>query len=120
MLQYVLTMDREVLYARADRRIDLMIETGFAREIQTLLAMGYSRKLPSMSGLGYAQLAAHLEDQVPLSEAIVATKIATHKFIRHQYTWFRKYNQHNLWHNVEQVKNQELITQVIHWLKHQD
>lgn len=120
ILQYVLTMERDHLYDRADRRIEAMMAEGFVAEVQNLLDMGYPRTLPSMSGLGYAQLAAYLAGETSLEAAVEATRIATHKFIRHQYTWFRKYNRHNLWHNVEQTEHHVLINQVQHWLNSLD
>jgi tRNA dimethylallyltransferase len=119
-LKYVLTMDREALYERADRRVDAMIEAGFVEEVRRLLEMGYSRKLPSMSGLGYAQIAAHLEDGVSLDTAIAETKIATHKFIRHQYTWFRKYNRDDLWHNMQEIRTRDLLNEIVRWLNEQE
>jgi tRNA dimethylallyltransferase len=102
ILQIGLTMERDVLYARADARFDAMMRDGFLDEVHRLLEMGYSRTLPSMSGLGYAQLAAHLLDGVPLDEAVAAGKQATHDFIRRQYTWFRKYNAGATWLSPEQ------------------
>lgn len=89
ILQFGLTMDRAALYQRADARLDTMLADGFAAEVRALLDRGYDRHLPSMSGLGYAQLAAHWLDGVPLAEAIEQTRLATHAFIRRQYTWFR-------------------------------
>jgi tRNA dimethylallyltransferase len=65
--------------------------------------MGYPRTLPSMSGLGYRELAAHLAGEIPLAEAVMLTKNATHDFIRRQYTWFRKMGERVMWHNVRQV-----------------
>jgi tRNA dimethylallyltransferase len=115
-LTYGLTMDRQRLYERADQRVDEMMAAGFLDEVRALLAKGYSRTLPSMSGLGYAQLAAHLLDGVSLEEAIYNTKIATHNFIRRQYTWFRGHDHQIMWHNGEDVDAEALITAAARWL----
>lgn len=98
---YGLTLDRDVLYQRADYRVDEMMATGFLNEVEQLLQQGYDRKLASMSGLGYAQLAAHILDGVPLADAIAKTKHDTHDFIRRQYTWFKGHDSGILWHNIE-------------------
>lgn len=100
---YGLTLDREELYQQADRRVDEMIEAGFVDEVRRLLERGYSRRLPSMSGLGYREIAAFLADEIPLADAVMLTKNATHDFIRRQYTWFRKMGERVLWHNVRQI-----------------
>jgi tRNA dimethylallyltransferase len=117
--QYGLTLDRAELYERSDRRIDDMLAQGFLAEVQTLLDKGYSRRLPSMSGLGYRELAAHLLDGLPLAEAVSATKIATHDFIRRQYTWFRGHDTGILWHNINDMNSTTLITSVTDWLQKQ-
>ncbi|HEX2907601.1 MAG TPA: tRNA (adenosine(37)-N6)-dimethylallyltransferase MiaA [Phototrophicaceae bacterium] len=117
--QHGLTLDRVELYERADRRIDDMVAQGFLAEVQTLLDKGYSRYLPSMSGLGYRELAAHLLDDLPLADAIASTKIATHDFIRRQYTWFRGHDSGILWHNINDMHSTTLITPVTDWLQKQ-
>jgi tRNA dimethylallyltransferase len=119
IITYGLTSERDVLYERADRRVDQMIEQGFLAEVRHLLEMGYKRTLPSMSGLGYAQLAAHLLDQISLAEAIAETKNATHDFIRRQYTWFRGHDSGILWHNIEQLNRHTLIEAASRWVQEQ-
>lgn len=117
---YGLTMEREALYARADLRVDMMMEQGFLEEVKTLLEMGYDRALPSMSGLGYAELAAHLLDEVPLEEAIVRTKFNTHDFIRRQLIWFRGHDHGIIWHNGAALNIDALIQDCIDWIHPQD
>jgi tRNA dimethylallyltransferase len=112
-------MDRERLYAQADRRVQQMIADGFVDEVRALLDAGYDRSLPSMSGLGYAQLAAHLLDGLPLEQSIAATQSATHDFIRRQYTWFRGHDHGFLWHNREDLDEAALIESADRWLAEQ-
>lgn len=112
---YGLTMERDNLYARADQRVDEMMEQGLLDEVRGLLDMGYNRRLPSMSGLGYAQLSAHLLDDLALEAAIAQTKHATHDFIRRQYTWFKGHGSRILWHNREKLDVQALIDEIGQW-----
>lgn len=118
--QYGLTMEREALYAQSDRRVDEMMAQGFLREVQRLLNMGYDRSLPSMSGLGYVQLVAHILDGVPLDDAVGSTKMATHNFIRKQYTWFRGHDNGILWHNRESLDTPALLEDTRRWLEGRD
>jgi tRNA dimethylallyltransferase len=108
-----LTLERDLLYARADQRVDQMMQAGFLDEVRALLDRGYDRKLPSMSGLGYAQLAAHLLDGAPLETAVTETKHATHDFIRRQYTWFRGHDSGILWHNIGQIDPAQIIEVIV-------
>jgi tRNA dimethylallyltransferase len=111
-----LHMNRDRLYARADKRVDEMIAAGFVDEVRELLAQGYMRDLPSMSSLGYAELAAHVLDSVPLNEAIQKTKYNTHDFIRRQEVWFRGHDTGILWHNVEDMDVGRLVMTLHNWI----
>ncbi len=98
-----LTGNREMLYQRADRRFDQMMEVGFLAEVQSLLDAGYRRSLPSMSGLGYAELTTHLLDGVSLADAVQRAKFNTRHFIRRQLTWFRGHDSGVAWYDVDEV-----------------
>lgn len=115
-----LQMPRDMLYARADARVDDMIARGFIQEVRQLLNRGYDRKLPSMSGLGYLEIAAHLLDDLPLEEAVKRTKHNTHDFIRRQDIWFRGHDPGILWHNVHKLDTAKLIHSLHDWLEKVD
>jgi tRNA dimethylallyltransferase len=84
-----LTADRLALYGMTDRRVDQMMERGLVQEVEKLRRMGYGPDLPSMSGIGYRQVAQYLDGEMTLEEAVRKIKTETHRFIRHQYAWFR-------------------------------
>jgi tRNA dimethylallyltransferase len=84
-----LTAERSELYRVVDRRVDEMIERGLVREVENLLEMGYDLDLPSMSGISYRQVGQFLKGELTLPEATRKIKTETHRFIRHQYAWFR-------------------------------
>ncbi len=84
-----LTTDRVELYRRIDSRVDEMIEQGLVAEADRLFDRGYELKLPAMSGIGYKQIGAFLNGGLPLAAAIEQIKFETHRFVRHQYTWFQ-------------------------------
>lgn len=81
---------REQLYERIDRRVEQMIEQGLIAETQRLLAAGYRPPLPAISSLGYREIIAYLENELPLAAAVEKIKTETHRYVRHQATWFRK------------------------------
>lgn len=84
-----LTMDRQVLYERIDRRVEQMMEAGLLKEVKTLRDAGYDPQLPAMSGLGYRQLWEYLRGETTLEEAVERIKHETHRFVRHQNNWFK-------------------------------
>lgn len=88
-LQIGLTMPRELLYERIDRRIDHMMAVGLLDEVRRLVAAGYGLELPAMSGLGYRQMGQFIAGEVSLEEAVALIKKETHRFVRQQFNWFR-------------------------------
>ncbi len=83
-----MTLPRDELYRRVDARIDVMIARGWLDEMRVLAAK-YDRALPALSSLGYPQMGAVLRGEMSLAEAAREIKHHTHRFIRHQYAWFR-------------------------------
>jgi len=90
-------LSRRELYARIDSRVDAMIAGGFVDEVKSLRALGYARGLPAMSGIGYADIAAHLDGEITLDEAIRGTKFGTHRLARHQNAWFKSTDERIHW-----------------------
>ncbi len=81
--------EREALYERIDRRVELMIESGLKGEVEDLLGMGYGAELKPMQSLGYKQMSAHISGAISLSEAISGIKRQTRHYAKRQITWFR-------------------------------
>lgn len=98
LFQIGLTLSRNCVHDRADRRLQLMLEQGFVDEVRALLAQGYTPELPSFSALGYREMADHVMGDLTLDEALTQTKKATHRFVRRQMSWFRNhFSQVNWW-----------------------
>ncbi|MCA0904483.1 tRNA (adenosine(37)-N6)-dimethylallyltransferase MiaA [Qipengyuania aquimaris] len=85
----VLLPEREWLYERCDRRFVLMMEGGAVEEVESLLARGLDPQLPVMRAIGVREIAGYLKGELSRDEAIVAGQIATRRYAKRQYTWFR-------------------------------
>ncbi|OGO08030.1 MAG: tRNA (adenosine(37)-N6)-dimethylallyltransferase MiaA [Chloroflexi bacterium RBG_13_57_8] len=96
-----LTTDRTALYRIVDRRVDEMFSQGFIREVENLQNRGYDPGLPSLSGIGYRQAGQFLRGEISLEEAKRKMKTETHRFIRHQYAWFRRDDSEIHWFDAE-------------------
>lgn len=103
-----LTMDRDQLYVRIERRVDLMLEEGFLEEVKSLLAKGYSLNSPGMQILGYRQLAEYLEGNTSFDAAIQEIKKETRNLAKRQLTWFRREKAIE-WH---EINNQSTISDI--------
>ncbi len=107
-----LTAGRAELYRRIDARVDRMIEQGLVEEVKKLLEMGYSLSLPAMSGIGYKQIGMYLNGEMTLPEATQKIKVETHRFVRHQYNWFRLKDERLKWFDVERQPDSEITALV--------
>lgn len=87
---FVLNDDREILYERINRRIDLMLEHGLVKEVEKLQEMGYDKTYVSMQGLGYKEILDYLNGSISLEEAVYILKRDTRHFAKRQLTWFRR------------------------------
>lgn len=88
-LKIGLTMDRDLLSERIERRTDQMIESGFVGEVQALLDQGYLPELKSMQSLGYKQMVGYLQGLYGLDEAVRLIKQETKRYVKRQMTWFK-------------------------------
>ncbi|MBU5590677.1 tRNA (adenosine(37)-N6)-dimethylallyltransferase MiaA [Clostridium sp. MSJ-4] len=87
---YVLTMNREKLYDRINRRVDIMMDKGLLDEVIKLKSMGYDAKMQSMQGIGYKEILFALNGDITLEKAIEIIKQGSRNYAKRQLTWFRK------------------------------
>ena len=86
----VLAPDRAYLYARCDRRFDIMLGAGAMDEVAGLLERGLSNSgLPAIRALGVRPLLAHLKGDMSLEAATERAKTDTRRYAKRQMTWFR-------------------------------
>lgn len=82
-------VERDVLYDRINKRIDLMIEQGLVKEAKYV----YNQKLPKestcMQAIGYKEFFEYFENTKTLDECIEKLKINTRHYAKRQYTWFK-------------------------------
>jgi len=107
-----LTAERKELYRRADERVDNMLKQGFVDEVDTLLKKGYNLGLPAMSSIGYREIGQYLNGGLTLEEAVYKIKTGTHRFIRHQYAWFRLKDERIKWFDAEKANKSEIESTV--------
>ena len=103
-----LTADRAELYRRIDLRVDEMIKQGLVAEVEKLMNMGYDFNMPAMSGIGYKQIGMFLNGELTLAAAIQQIKFETHRFVRHQYNWFRLKDNRIKWFDTQSKLDSEI------------
>jgi tRNA dimethylallyltransferase len=110
-----LTAARKELYRRTDCRVDQMMQQGLIAETENLIARGYDFSLPSMSSIGYKQIGMMLRGEISGEEAVKQVKTANHRFVRHQYAWFKLEDKRIHWFDVSGDFTHAVIELVSNW-----
>ncbi len=114
---YAISWDREELYARINKRVDLMIEQGLIDEVKNILQK-YEQFPTAMQGLGYKEVVDYLKGNCTKQEMIEKIKMETRRYAKRQMTWFRK-NKQTIWiqGNNSIQNNINIILEGINWEK---
>jgi tRNA dimethylallyltransferase len=104
----VLNRDREHLYRRINKRVDIMISQGLEDEVKTLLNMGYSSDLVSMQGIGYKEIIKYLNNEYTYEEAIEIIKRDSRRYAKRQLTWFRRY-ENAKWFDLDNYNDEKIL-----------
>ena len=96
------TADRELIYDRINKRVDVMIKDGLVDEVEALLP---KKQLNALNTVGYKELFNVLEGEWDLEFAISEIKKNTRRFAKRQLTWFKR-NKDTLWFDTETDMNQ--------------
>lgn len=92
---FAINMDRELLYDRINRRVDIMIEQGLVEEVKSITEK-YNNYPTAMQALGYKEIKEYLDGFLTKEEAIEKVKQETRRYAKRQLTWFRK-NKDTVW-----------------------
>ena len=88
-LKILLIRDREELYNRIDRRVDLMMQEGLLQEVKGIYDK-YSSSLYKISAIGYKELFTYFDGEISLDEAVDKIKTESRRYAKRQMTWFRR------------------------------
>ena len=92
---FAINMDRQVLYDRINRRVDIMIERGLVKEVEELCKK-YNEFPTAMQGLGYKEVVEYLNKEISYEEMLEKIKQESRRYAKRQLTWFRK-NKQTIW-----------------------
>lgn len=96
---FAISRDREKLYDRINKRVDIMINQGLIEEVKNIYEK-YSEFPTAMQGLGYKEVVEHLNGNLSKEEMIDLIKKETRRYAKRQLTWFRK-NKDIVWLDAE-------------------
>jgi tRNA dimethylallyltransferase len=110
---FAIDMNREVLYDRINRRVDIMIQNGLIEEVENIYKK-YNKFPTAMQALGYKEVVEYLENKITKEEMIDKVKQESRRYAKRQLTWFRK-NKDTIWLNGQEDcdKNISIILEEI-------
>ena len=82
--------NRQDLYDRIDRRVELMVQQGLVDEIKSLLQRGIPEKATAMQAIGYKEFLQVLHAETDIAGAVAQVQQASRKYAKRQLTWFRR------------------------------
>ncbi len=96
-----LTADREIIYNRINKRVDIMVEEGLLQEVKNLIPF---KNLNALNTVGYKEIFNFYNEEWTLDFAISEIKKNTRRFAKRQLTWFKK-TENTLWFDYETNTN---------------
>lgn len=81
---------RKELYARIEKRVNVMLEAGWLEEVKTLITRGVTHATKPCEFIGYRDLCAVLKGKLSREEAVQEIRKATCRYAKRQITWFRR------------------------------
>lgn len=115
-LKVCLTRDREILYKRIDKRVDIMMKEGLLQEVEALYKKYGGEVLRKINIIGYTQIIDYLEGKISLETAVEFIKRDSRHYAKRQMTWFRNDSEY-LWFDLENQSENEILKTIIEQYK---
>lgn len=87
---YSISYPRDELYARINKRVDLMFNNGLLDEISALINNGINQSHQCMQAIGYKEVFDYFNGTCTLEQAIENIKLNTRHYAKRQITFFKK------------------------------
>lgn len=110
-IKLCLTRDRENLYKRIDKRVEIMMEQGLFKEVEFLYKKYGGETLRKINIIGYSEFIDFFEGKITLEKAIEDIKRNSRRYAKRQLTWFRNQKDY-IWFDLDKVKEDEIIKEI--------
>lgn len=98
--------DRQFLYDRINKRVDIMLESGLIEETKSIMALNLGKT--AKMAIGYKELIPYLEGRITLEEAVEKLKMETRRYAKRQLTWFRR-DEKISWIDIDLSSKEDII-----------
>lgn len=111
-VRFGLSVDRDRLVERINRRVDLMFERGLVDEVSILLEQGFEGALTAPQAIGYKEVVSALKGQCSFDQAREDIKLATRRYAKRQRSWFRR-DKRLIWLDANERSTESLADEVL-------
>ena len=101
--------DRQKLYDRINKRVDLMLEAWLDNEARQMLG---KQGLTARQAIGHKELQPYIDGNITLDEAVEGLKRETRRYAKRQLTWFRR-NENINWLYADEMSRDELVEKAV-------
>lgn len=101
--------NRQKLYDRINKRVDLMLEAGLENEARQMLG---KQGLTARQAIGHKELQPYIDGNITLAEAVENLKRETRRYAKRQLTWFRR-NENINWLYADEMSRDELVKKAV-------
>lgn len=105
--------EREELYDRINKRIDIMLEKGLIEEVKEVTRK-YKMSNTALQGIGYKEVIEYLENKIDKESMIENLKMETRRYAKRQITWFKR-DERIIW--LSPKNKEECINRMIDLIK---
>jgi len=109
-LKIALERDRENLYDRINKRVDIMFTQGLVDEVKKLYEI-YGEKLYKLNIIGYNEIIDYINGIISLDEANYRIKLNSRHYAKRQFTWFKADKEYQ-WFNLDRISEQEIVKSI--------
>ena len=102
--------NRDVLYDRINRRVDIMLDDGLIEEAKAFFSS--EKSSTAKQAIGYKELKGFFDGSISLEEATENLKRETRRYAKRQLTWFRR-NKNINWINIDNKTSEEVLTEAL-------
>ena len=103
--------NRQDLYDRIDKRVEIMLEMGLLDEIKGILASGIPEKATAMQAIGYKEFVDAMAGNSTIQSAIEQVQQSSRRYAKRQLTWFRRNENINWIIREPETSAQEILAQ---------
>ena len=104
--------DREKLYERINKRVDIMLEAGLLSEVEKLISMGLKDTVTAGQAIGYKEFYPYFDGTASLEECTEKLKQESRKYAKRQMTWFRR-NPKIQWIDLDEITGERVLEQAV-------